>query len=60
MVMVAPTEARMMHKMAIHCDRDRNSCRNNRPDKAPTAGSMLINVPKVLAGMRVRATISSV
>ncbi|MNR21598.1 hypothetical protein D3C85_1385090 [compost metagenome] len=60
MVMVAPTEARMMHKIAIHCDRDRYSCRNSKPDSAPMAGSMLINVPNVLAGMRVRATISSV
>ncbi|MOA50069.1 hypothetical protein D3C78_1730420 [compost metagenome] len=60
MVMVAPTEARMMHRMAIHCENDRYSCKNSNPDSAPIAGSMLINVPKVLAGMRVRATISSV
>ncbi|MOA16985.1 hypothetical protein D3C78_1372210 [compost metagenome] len=60
MVMVAPTEARMMQVMAIHCARDRYSCRNSSPDKAPTAGSMLISVPKVRAGMRVRATISRV
>jgi hypothetical protein len=58
--MVAPTDARMMHKIAIHCDNERYSWRNNKPDSAPIAGSMLIKVPKVLAGMRVRATISSV
>src|SRR5471030_164162 len=60
MVMVAPTEARMMHMMAIHCDNERYSWRKSRPDSAPNAGSMLINVPKVRAGIRVRATISSV
>ena len=59
-VKVAPIEARMMQEMAIHWVNDSTSLRNSRPDSAPKAGSMLMRVPNVRVGMRVRAIISSV
>ena len=39
MVNVAPTEAMMMHRMAIHWAKDSISLRKSRPDSAPKAGS---------------------
>jgi len=59
-VKVAPIEAIMMQEMAIHCVNDKTSFRNRSPESAPKAGSMLIKVPNVRVGMRVRAIISSV
>ena len=59
-VNVAPTDARIMHVMASHWARDKCSCRKNRPERAPNAGSILIKVPNVRAGRRVSATISNV
>ncbi|MNO09503.1 hypothetical protein D3C81_2327280 [compost metagenome] len=50
----------MMQLMAIHWATDRYSWRNSRPDMAAMAGSTLIRVPKVRAGIRVRAIISRV
>ena len=60
MVRVAPIEAMMMQEIAIHCVNDRISFKNNNPDSAPNAGSMLIRVPNVRVGIRVSAIISSV
>ena len=51
-------EAVMMAPIANHCATLNTSPRNSKPDSAPKAGSMLIRVPKVRAGRRVRATIS--
>ncbi|MNF18034.1 hypothetical protein D3C80_2218960 [compost metagenome] len=50
----------MIEAIASHWATVRTSCRNNRPERAPNAGSMLINVLKVRAGILVRATISKV
>ena len=60
MVSVAPTDARMMQVMANHWARDKYSWRKTSPERAATAGSMLIRVPKVRAGIRVREIISRV
>ena len=58
-VNVDPAEAAIMAISASHCIGVSNSLRNRIPEKAAIAGSMLINVPKVLAGSRVNAIISS-
>src|SRR3990167_6028435 len=58
MVAAAPAEARMMALIASHWLTVSRSLRNNRPERAAMAGSMLISVLKVRAGRRVRATIS--
>ncbi|MNG18113.1 hypothetical protein D3C84_1021460 [compost metagenome] len=55
---VVPTDAVMIARIASHWVSVSTSPRNSRPDNAPNAGSILMRVPKVRAGMRVRATIS--
>ena len=58
MVRVEPIDAAIMEQSASVCTRVRVSPRKIIPEMAASAGSMLMSVPKMRVGRRVRAIIS--
>jgi len=60
MVNVAPADAHTTAPNALHSSSVRRSPRMIMPESAPTAGSRLISVPNVRAGIQVSASGNSI